>query len=202
MLKIQDFIHDHDFERKPIVITTVLLIAFIMVTCGMLMGLTAAFGETDYSKLSTHVLEDSGGEEVEEETPWQYELAVDDSYSETLLLPSGGTVKNPGVTVAYHDFEVPENSTLGFFNVTVSGTAVRPDFDLYIYGPDGEEVASAATEAAEESLKIEYKVFNRTGPGTWRAEVDNYSAFNIGYTLTIQIHVRAPIEDPEENEGD
>jgi hypothetical protein len=202
MLKIQDFIHDHDFERKPIVITTVLLIAFIMVTCGMLMGVTAAFGETDYSKLSTHVLEDSGGEEVEEETPWQYELAVDDSYSETLLLPSGGTVKNPGVTVAYHDFEVPENSTLGFFNVTVSGTAVRPDFDLYIYGPDGEEVASAATEAAEESLKIEYKVFNRTGPGTWRAEVDNYSAFNIGYTLTIQIHVRAPIEDPEENEGD
>jgi membrane protease YdiL (CAAX protease family) len=148
-LKIQDFVHDHDFERKPIMITTVLLIAFIMVTCGMLMGVTAAFGETDYSKLSTFSMEEPVWEEEEEETPWFYELAVDDSHSGTLLLPSGGTVKNPGVTVAYHDFEVPENSTLGFLNVTVSGTAARPDFDLRVYGPDGELEAESATEAME-----------------------------------------------------
>ncbi len=143
-----------------------------------------------------------GDEEEEEEVPWYYKLEVDESYSGTLLLPSGGTVKNPGVTVAYHDVEVPENSTLGFFNVSVSGNALRPDFDLRVYGPDGELVDQAATEAAEETLKIEYKVFNRTGAGTWRVEVDNYSSFNIGYTLTIQIHIRAPVEDPEKKEGD
>ena len=201
-LKLQDYVHEHDFEKKPVQVTGAILIVFMVVVCTILMGITSAVGETDLSKMSTHSFEDTTGGEEEEETLWYYELAVDDSHSGTLLLPSGGTVKNPGVTVAYYDFEVPENSTLGFFNVTVSGTALRPDFDLYIYGPDGEEVASAATEAAEESLKIEYKVFNRTGPGTWRAEVDNYSAFNIGYALTIQIHIRAPIEDPEENEGD
>jgi hypothetical protein len=137
-------------------------------------------------------------EEVVEEEPWQYELAVDDTYTGTLLLPSGGQVKNPGVTVAYHDVEVPENSTLGFFNVSVSGNALRPDFDLRVYGPDGELVDQAATEAADETLKIEFKVFNRTGAGTWRVEVDNYSSINIGYSLTIQIHIRAPIEENEE----
>jgi membrane protease YdiL (CAAX protease family) len=201
-LKLQDFVHEHDFERKPVQITGAILIAFMVVVCAMLMGVTSALGETDLSKMFTHSMEDYTVWEEEEQILWHYELAVDDSYSGTLLLPSGGTVKNPGVTVAYHDFEVPENSTLGFFNVTVSGTAVRPDFDLRIYGPDGEMVAEAATEAAEESLIIEYRAFNRTGAGTWRAEVDNYSSFNIGYTLTIQIHVRAPIEDTEENEGD
>jgi hypothetical protein len=147
--------------------------------------------------LSTNVMAASD-EQVEEEEAWMYELKVDETYTGTLLLPSGGQVKNPGVTVAYHDVEVPENSTLGFFNVSVSGNALRPDFDLRVYGPDGDLVDQAATEAADETLKIEFKVFNRTGAGTWRVEVDNYSSFNIGYTLTIQIHIRAPIEESEE----
>lgn len=133
-----------------------------------------------------------------DEPLWFHDRAVDDPYSGTLLLPSGGTVKNPGVTVAIVPFDVPENATRGFFNATHSGNAARPDLDLRIYGPDGEEVASAATEAADESLIIEYKVFNRTGPGKWTAEVDNYSSFNIGWELTIQIDVRAPLEEEEE----
>jgi membrane protease YdiL (CAAX protease family) len=61
LLKIQDFVHAHDFERKPAMITMVLLISFVMVTCAMLMGVTAAFGETDYSKLSTFTTGDTGG---------------------------------------------------------------------------------------------------------------------------------------------
>jgi membrane protease YdiL (CAAX protease family) len=200
-LKIQNYIHDHDFNDKPLKSTAPALISFVVVIMMLCVGITAAFGETELSNMETHSVEDIG-EEEEEETLWYYELAVDDTHSGTLLLPSGGTVKNPGVTVAYHDFEVPENSTLGFFNVTASGNALRPDFDLRVYGPDGELVAEAATEAAEESLIIEYRAFNRTGVGTWRAEVDNYSSINIGYTLTIQIYVRAPIEDTEKNEGD
>ncbi len=60
-LKIQDFIHAHDSQRKPVMITTVILVAFIMVICSILMGVTAAFGETDYSKLTTLTTGDTGG---------------------------------------------------------------------------------------------------------------------------------------------
>jgi hypothetical protein len=138
----------------------------------------------------------------EEEAPWTYQLDVDDTHSGTLLLPSGGTVKNPGITVAYHEFEVRENATLGFVNVTPTGTNARPDFDLRVYGPDGEQEAESATEEAAESIELTEKILNKTGPGIWMAEVDNYSSFNIDYTLTIQIYVKVPIEATDEKEGD
>jgi hypothetical protein len=137
-------------------------------------------------------------DDVVEEAPWYYKDDLDDSHSGTLPLPSRGQIYSPGVTVDYIDFEVAENTTLGFFNLTASGTALRPDFDLRIYGPDGDTVGESATEAADESLKFEFKVFNRTGPGTWTVEVDNYKGSNNGYTLTIQTYVRAPIEESEE----
>lgn len=141
-----------------------------------------------------------GGEEEEE--PWMYQLDVDDSHSGTLLLPSGGTVKNPGITIAYHEFEVRENATLGFLNVTPTGSNARPDIDLRVYGPDGEMKMESATEGASESITLSEKLLNKTEPGIWLAEVDNYSSFNLDYTLTIQIYVKAPIEETEKKEGD
>jgi hypothetical protein len=138
------------------------------------------------------------GEGEEEEMPYNIVLDIDDTHTGTLLLPSGGTNKNPGVTVAYIEFDVKENATLGFLNLTPSGTKARPDFDLRVYGPDGDLVSESATEQADEYVELEDKDFNRTGPGMWMAEVDNYSSFNIGYTLTIQIHIKVPIEESDE----
>jgi membrane protease YdiL (CAAX protease family) len=58
-IKVQDFIHDHDFNDKPIQTTATFLTAFCVLIMVMLMGVTAAFGETDLSKLSTATVEDS-----------------------------------------------------------------------------------------------------------------------------------------------
>jgi hypothetical protein len=136
--------------------------------------------------------------DVDEEAPWTYFRDLDGSYSGTLPAPSGGSYKSQDVTVHYEDFEVKENATLGFVNVTPTGTNARPDLDLRVYGPDGELVAESATEQADEYIELDYEDFNRTGPGMWIAEVDNYSSFNMGFTLTIQIDIRVPLEETDE----
>lgn len=143
------------------------------------------------------------GETDSEEEPWMYQLDVDDSHSGTLIAPSPlGAIRIEGLQYVRHDFEVKENATLGFVNVSVSGTKLRPDFDMVVFDPHGEVVVESKTEAAEEHIEIDYKVFNRTDPGIWYVEVENYSSFAIDYELTIQIHIRAPIEDAEKKEGD
>jgi membrane protease YdiL (CAAX protease family) len=62
--KIQDFVHEHDFFKKPIQSTATILIAFIVLICMILMGVTAAFGETDLSKMYTTSMEDTGGSDL------------------------------------------------------------------------------------------------------------------------------------------
>ncbi len=59
--KLQDYIHKHDFERMPIQSTAAILVSFIVVICIILMGVAAAFGETDLSKFSTAMQEGPGG---------------------------------------------------------------------------------------------------------------------------------------------
>jgi hypothetical protein len=138
---------------------------------------------------------DDGGEEVGE---WEYILDVDDSHSDSLLLPSGGVIIIGGTSVKDYPFEVKETAFSGFINVTASGTHARPDLDLKVYGPDGSEVGSSATEQADEYVELDYKVFNRTGPGTYIAEVENYSTFNVDFTLTIQVWNNVTVEGTEE----
>ncbi|UCE36733.1 MAG: CPBP family intramembrane metalloprotease [Thermoplasmata archaeon] len=50
-LSLQDFVHDHDFEKKPVTTTLAILVAFCMVVCSAFVGITHAFGETDLSKM-------------------------------------------------------------------------------------------------------------------------------------------------------
>jgi hypothetical protein len=142
---------------------------------------------------------DGTGEEGEEEN-WVYELDVDDSHSGSFLVPSGGVIVIVGTNTAEYPFEVQETAGLGFVNVTMSGTHARPDLDLRVYGPDGGVVGESTTSEADEHVELDEKDFNRTGPGTYRAEVENYSTFNVDYTLTIQIFIKVPIENVDEGE--
>ncbi len=143
---------------------------------------------------------DGGG--VEEEQNGTLFLDVDDIHTGTLLIPSGGIIINEGNSIARHPFEVKENATLGYVNVSFQGTKLRPDFDLRVYGPDDSLVSESATEETDEVLELDEKDFNRTGPGTYVAEVENYSSLNIEYTLTIQIYIEIPIEESDEEEGE
>jgi hypothetical protein len=139
-----------------------------------------------------------GDDGVVEGDNWTYGLDIDETITGTLLAPSGGIFRSEGLSIATYDFEVSENAVLGFVNVSVTSTNARPDFDLRVYGPDGDSVGESATEEANEHIEIDERVFNRTGPGTYEAEVDNYSSFYIQYTLTIQIYIKVPIEEGDE----
>lgn len=140
-----------------------------------------------------------GDSEIVEGDNWTYGLDIDETITGTLLAPSGGIFRSEGLSIATYEFEVSENAVLGFVNVTVTSSNARPDFDLRVYGPDGDSVGESATEEANEHIEIDARVFNRTGPGTYEAEVDNYSSFYVQYTLTIQIYIKVPIEEPEED---
>lgn len=140
----------------------------------------------------------SGNDEVVEGDNWTYGIDIDETITGTLLAPSGGIFRSEGLSIATYEFEVSENAVLGFVNVSVTSTKPRPDFDLRVYGPDGDSVGESATEEANEHIEIDAKQFNRTGPGTYEAEVDNYSSFYISYTLTIQIYIKVPIEEDDE----
>jgi hypothetical protein len=140
----------------------------------------------------------SGDDEVVEGDNWTYGIDIDETMTGTLLIPSGGIFKSEGLSTASYEFEVNENAALGFVNVSVTSNKARPDFDLVVYGPDGDSIGESKTEEANEHIEIDERVFNRTGPGTYVAEVDNYSSFFISYELTIQIYVKVPIEEDDE----
>jgi membrane protease YdiL (CAAX protease family) len=58
---LQNFIHEHDFENKPLKLTAIYLVGFIVVTGAIIVVATHALGETDLSKFSTSQVEDEGG---------------------------------------------------------------------------------------------------------------------------------------------
>ena len=135
------------------------------------------------------------GNQVEE---WEIVRDVDESIPDSLTLPSFGRIIIVGTSVKSYDFEVKERAVLGFINVTVTGTNAKPDLDLRVYGPDGKMVGESATTEADEKVFLNETSLNRTGPGTYTAKVENFSSFNVQYTLTIQIDIKVPKESTEE----
>jgi len=95
-----------------------------------------------------------------------------------------------------HPFEVGDYAFTLYINLTGDG-AVRPDFDLYLLGPSGKQVASAASAEASEHLVMDSKDLGRAGAGTFTAQVDPYSGVGLEYSITgtVIYHV------PEECEG-
>ena len=141
----------------------------------------------------------SGDDEVVEGDNWTYGIDIDETITGTLLIPSGGIFGSEGLSIASYEFEVSPNAVLGFVNVSVTSNNLRPDFDLRVLGPDGNAVDESATEESNEEVEIDAQKFNKTGPGTYIAEIENFSSFFISYELTIQIYIKVPIEGEEEN---
>lgn len=50
-LKLQKYIFEHDFERRPVKSTSVQLAMYCIIVCGLIVGATFAVGETDFSKM-------------------------------------------------------------------------------------------------------------------------------------------------------
>jgi hypothetical protein len=170
----------------------------VFIALMVLMAYTFAFWAGEIS-IQDAIVGSAGGSEGEGEVEnWAYELVTDDTHTGSLLVPSGGVIIIVGTNTAEHPFDVNESAGLGYINVTASGTHLRADLDLRVYGPDGDVVGESATEQADEYVELDERDFNRTGPGTYIAEVENYSTFNVEYTLTIQIYNKVPIEEDEE----
>lgn len=111
-LKIQNYIHDHDFNDKPLKSTAPALIAFIVLIMMLCVGITAAFGETDLSKFATFAEEDTGGSGlgmldsfVEESENLTGGGTLNEGQSETITISSemDKYVKEVKVTVTWTD---------------------------------------------------------------------------------------------------
>lgn len=201
-VNLQKYVHEHDFMQRPLQTTAVFLVVFIVATCGIIMGLTYVLGESDLSLMT------SAGTEVdelvldEEIANWTLQLDIDEKHQGTLFIPSGGFIISEGNSVESHEFEVVNGTYVGYVNVTFEGTKARADFDLRVYGPGDKMVGESATEETNEYVELDEKDFNRTGYGIYTAEVENYSSFNIEYTLTIQTYIKVLIEGTDEDDGE
>lgn len=135
------------------------------------------------------------GEEVE-----MMEVNVyHDEQTDTILIPGFGQIGGSTTTMTY-PFPVEDNATRATVITTDAGNNARPDIDLYIYGPDGSEVANSAGATADEAVELDYKDFERHGFGTYTAEVRNFSNLGATYTITIDVYKEVPLNQTEEGE--
>lgn len=140
------------------------------------------------------------GEEEEESINWTLELAYEFEQTETLIAPSGPLPLPGQFSSVSYNFPVGENAYVAYINTTHTGTNLRPDVDLYVYGPNGDEVGSCADEDADESVELSEKVLNRTGAGEYTATVNNFSSFGIEISTTIYVYDKVFQEMSEEEE--
>ncbi|MBW3589750.1 MAG: PPC domain-containing protein [Actinobacteria bacterium] len=89
----------------------------------------------------------------------------------------------------YIQVQVPEGGAT--LNVTVSTKDPTADFDLYVFGPDGEEVGNSAHEfTPPESISKAV-----TAPGLYTIAVNPWVVVNASYTGTASL---TPLEPPAE----
>jgi membrane protease YdiL (CAAX protease family) len=153
-LKIQNFIHDHDFNDKPLKSTGPVLVAFIVVIMMLCVGITAAFGETDRSKFSTFSQEDSGGSNLDDldsylESPENVTgggyLDEGTSTSETISSELDEYIKEVKVTLTWTD----EPDTRYFLRTYEN----EPDtFSVSINAPNASVSKSASNVHGEQGM--------------------------------------------------
>lgn len=143
----------------------------------------------------------SGPVDEENETI-EYEdvLLYHDEQDDSIPAPGFGQINNDYTSKKY-PFPVEENASKAEIITTHTGVTLRPDVDLYIFGPDGEQVGYSAGSNAEEGVKLDDKDFEQYGFGTYVAEVRNFKNFNIQYRITIDVYYRVPANETDE-EGD
>jgi hypothetical protein len=122
-----------------------------------------------------------------------------DEQTDTILVPGFGVIGGSATTMTY-DFPVEDNATRATIITTNQGNNARPDIDLYIYGPDGSEVASSAGATADEAVELDYKDFERKGYGQYTAEVRNFSNLAVTYEIVIDVYKEIPVNQTEEGE--
>ena len=122
-----------------------------------------------------------------------------DEQTDTILLPGFGQIGGSGTTITY-DFPVEDNATRATIITTNQGNNARPDIDLYIYGPDGSEVANSAGSTADEAVELDYKDFERNGYGQYTAEVKNFSSPAVTYEIVIDVFKEMPVNQIDDGE--
>lgn len=151
---LQNFVHEHDFERKPVVTTMAFLVAFCMIIGGTIMGIAYAFGATELS----------GGETEAEGTDVSHLESLEE-FSETEI---GSSSLNEGDSEAITFNSKPDKYIKGV-NVKLTwmdepdggGILIpyenQPDtFSITINGPNATEDGSASnSHGAEGSLTVE-----------------------------------------------
>ncbi len=122
-----------------------------------------------------------------------------DEQTDTILLPGFGQIGGSGTTITY-DFPVEDNATRATIITTNQGNNARPDIDLYIYGPDGSEVANSAGSTADEAVELDYKDFERNGYGQYTAEVRNFSSPAVTYEIVMDVYKEVTVNQTDEGE--
>ena len=153
-LKIQNFIHDHDFNDKPIKTSATILIAFVVLIMMMLVGITAAFGETDLSKFVSFAQEDTGGSSlgkldsfIEDSENLTGGGMLDEGQSETIIISSEPDkyIKEVKVTLTWTD----EPDTRYFLRTYEN----EPDtFSVSINAPNASVSKSASNVHGEQGM--------------------------------------------------
>ncbi|UCF08561.1 MAG: CPBP family intramembrane metalloprotease [Thermoplasmata archaeon] len=199
LANFQKFLHEHDFMQRPLKTTAVFLVVFIVVTCGIIMGLAHALGESDLSKMysagieNEEVMEEGIINETEEVNIYHFEA------TDTIMVPGFGVIGGGATTLTY-DFPVEDNASSATIITENAGNNMRPDIDLYVYAPDGSQVGSSAGATADEAVKLDSKDFDRHGYGTYTAEVHNFSNVAVTYRIEIDVFKEVPVNQTDDGE--
>lgn len=143
--------------------------------------------------------EEEAEEVVEEVTETEEVNIYHDEQTDTIMAP-GLNIINNDFTSKRYTFPVEDNASRATIITTDQGNNFRPDVDLYIYGPDGSEVASSADATADEAVELDYKDFENKGYGTYTAEVRNFSNLAITYKIEIDVFKEMPVNQTGEGE--
>lgn len=135
-LGLQTFIHDHDFEKKPVVSTIIVFTLFIVIVSGMIMGAAAIGGSRPLWMFPAEGAEDSSGTlDLESLVPTTEELigsgtlTVGNSENIVKTSESGKYIQSITVTVTWTD----EDDIRYLFRTYVN----EPDtFKVSIVGPN------------------------------------------------------------------
>jgi hypothetical protein len=133
-----------------------------LVLIGALVSLSVAFGMMQ-AQTATAATPSSGT--VSSDSPaltWQGKTFI--TSNPTFCLPSDPACDTFELTIA-----APLPSGGYIVTISIDGQGVADDFDLFVFGPDGEEVGSSATESGDEQVAL----FN-PGLGTYEVVVQAF----------------------------
>jgi membrane protease YdiL (CAAX protease family) len=175
----QKFLHEHDFMQRPLKTTAVFLVAFIVLTCAIIMGFTHALGERDLSLM--YASESSGS--TEEGFLESYVEESDGWWSDTEILYEGAPLEfSPesqperyiykiNVRVTWTD---EEDMQYGFITLTNDPDTVS----IEISGPNASAENSASNpHGGEGMVELEFSYTREDIAQIIENEGDDYTTY-------------------------